>query len=419
MLGKMKEALQDAVKSIEIDKGFIKGYLRASKCYLTLGNVAAAAELLMRQAVCTDPDVVNELVRVRQIEARIYKAKKMLEDKHLPDVNAFQLKKILTEDMPQSAELKIMIVEALVQCKKYDEAFQLSTELMKEAVNTETLYWRGICLYFTGNSPMAIKYLAQALDYDPDFSKAVKFLKMIKKQEALKSQGNEAFKSNRNEDAIAFYTEALALDSDNADYNATIYCNRAAALLKLKNFNEAKNDCNRSIEQKSDYVKAYSRRAACFKELEEWDECVRDLEKVKELDPENQDNRRLLHEARIELKKSLRKDYYKILGVEKDADEREIKKAYRNKALLYHPDKNNETEEKRAEAEKKFKEVGEAFSVLSESEKRRRYDAGHDNPDMEDGDGMGGASGVDVHSIFEAMFRGGGGGGGSFRFARR
>lgn len=65
-----------------------------------------------------------------------------------------------------------------------------------------------------------------------------------------------------------------------------------------------------------------------------------------------------------------KRDYYEVLGVGKDASEREIKSAYRKLAVRYHPDKN----EGNKEAEEKFKEAAEAYSVLSDSEKRARYD---------------------------------------------
>lgn len=106
-------------------------------------------------------------------------------------------------------------------------------------------------------------------------------------------------------------------------------------------------------------------------------------------------------------------DYYELLGVERDADDAVLKKAYRKKAMQYHPDRNPGD----AEAEKKFKELSEAYDVLRDSEKRATYDRfGH--AAFENG-GMGGrgASGAEfAHSfsdIFDDLFgefMGGGGG---------
>lgn len=75
------------------------------------------------------------------------------------------------------------------------------------------------------------------------------------------------------------------------------------------------------------------------------------------------------------------KDYYKILGVEKTAKEVELKKAYRKMALKWHPDKNSATEEQRVKAEKMFKDINEAYAVLSDKEKKRQYDLGVDPND--------------------------------------
>ena len=65
-----------------------------------------------------------------------------------------------------------------------------------------------------------------------------------------------------------------------------------------------------------------------------------------------------------------KRDYYEVLGIDKSASETEIKKAYRKMAIKYHPDKNPDDKE----AEDKFKEAAEAYDVLSDAQKKQRYD---------------------------------------------
>ncbi|MGN0998400.1 MAG: molecular chaperone DnaJ [Faecousia sp.] len=110
-----------------------------------------------------------------------------------------------------------------------------------------------------------------------------------------------------------------------------------------------------------------------------------------------------------------KRDYYEVLGVSKDASAEDIKKAYRKLALKYHPDRNPDSKE----AEEKFKEAAEAYEVLSDDEKRSRYDQfGFAGVDPNFGAGQGGAYGSgfggfgdfgDLGDIFGSFFGGGGG----------
>ena len=98
---------------------------------------------------------------------------------------------------------------------------------------------------------------------------------------------------------------------------------------------------------------------------------------------------------------TVKRDYYQVLGVERNADAEQLKRAYRKLAMQYHPDRNQGDKE----AEERFKEVGEAYSVLSDPQKRQRYDTfGHAGQQMPD---FGSFSFDSAFDLFDMFFGGG------------
>lgn len=113
-------------------------------------------------------------------------------------------------------------------------------------------------------------------------------------------------------------------------------------------------------------------------EADKFDEALRTFRRALEIaasDEDKESAQKKVKEAEVALKQSKEKNYYKILGIPRNADKKQVKKAYKEMALKWHPDKNPDNAE---EAEKKFTEVAEAYEVLSDPELRGKYDRGEE-----------------------------------------
>ncbi|KAF9233480.1 hypothetical protein BU15DRAFT_80089 [Melanogaster broomeanus] len=293
----------------------------------------------------------------------------------------------------------------------------------------EVLALRGLVLFVSGKLPQALQHVTSALRLDPEHESASRLRKRIKDVERLKEEGNTAFKSGKLQEAITLYTECLDRIGEAEDegkggqLRATLLSNRATSLVKLEQYDNALSDTEASLSLTPTSFKALRTRARINLHLEKFDAAVTDFKSsIQQAEFENADGdvrslRIELKKAEAALKRSKTKDYYKILGVPRGCSEADIKKGYRRESLKHHPDKGGD--------EEKFKLVVEAHVVLSDPQRRERYDMGEDEDGQNDS-GMGGFGGgmqpTDLADIF-AQFQGGGfagggpfGGGGGFHF---
>ncbi|KAH8819606.1 hypothetical protein F5884DRAFT_690306 [Xylogone sp. PMI_703] len=151
---------------------------------------------------------------------------------------------------------------------------------------------------------------------------------------------------------------------------------------ELKNYKKAIPYCEEALALNENSLYGLLSKAHSQMEAEAYEACIGTLNKAKENHPgEQQKINQLLQTAQVELKRSKTKDYYKVLGLTRDADELQIKAAYRKMVRAHHPDKAHKQGISKEDAEKKMAAVNEAYEVLSDPELKARYDRGDDPND--------------------------------------
>ncbi|KAI9872777.1 MAG: hypothetical protein M1830_001207 [Pleopsidium flavum] len=423
------EALEDAKLANELEPNNSKILHRLARIYTNLGRPSEALDIYSEiqppvSAKDKAPAVMMQ-THTRQAEDALREGTTGSMALHALD----QADKGLGTGVDRPRKWKLMRGEAYLKMGNVNalgDAQNVAMSLLRNNnQDPEALVLRGRALYAQGDNDKAIQHFRQALNCDPDFKDAVKYLRMVQKLDRMKEEGNKAFKAARYQQAVDMYGQALEVDPLNKGTNSKILQNRAMAWIRLKEYKCAIADCIRALELDPTYTKARKTKAKALGESGNWDEAVREYKAIAESNPSEPGIQKEVKNAELELKKSKRKDYYKILGVEKDANDNEIKKAYRKLAIVHHPDKNPDNEE----AAEKFKEIGEAYETLSDPQKRQRYDSGEDLIDPSEmfanmggggmggfpmGGGGGGGVSIDPEMLFNMM---GGGGGGGFRFS--
>ncbi|XP_026667389.1 dnaJ homolog subfamily C member 7 isoform X2 [Ceratina calcarata] len=384
MLMKYDSAIDDTKKCIELDKELYKAYIRLMKCLLIVGDIIQAETTLSR---LLEQDPKNKAVAVHQKDLEY--VKRFLKDGE----SAFAAKdyrKVVycmdrCLDVSKSCiKFKLIKAECLALLGRYQESQKIANDIFHiHPKNVDAIYVRAVCLYFEDNIDKAFTHFQHVLKLAPDHTKALEMYKRAKSLKKKKEEGNAAYKSEQYQKAYNLYTEALAIDPQNVATNAKLHFNKGMVAAKLGRLKESVTECSEALKLDANYLKALLRRAASYMELKEFEEATHDLEKAYKMDSSREINR-LLTNAKLALKKSKRKDYYKILGIDKNASTDDIKKAYRKRAMVHHPDRHPyATEGEKKEQEKKFKEVGEAYGILSDPKKRSRYDSGDDLDDID------------------------------------
>lgn len=357
-------ALEDCERARELDPTNTKLMYRHARILVSLGRPTEALDVLSRvepPASATDKAPAEKMLRfVKQAEEAL------AEDRGVSMVLFCldQARQMLGQGVKEPRKWTLMTAEAHLRMgndNSFGKAQDIAIGMLREnSQDPDAMLIRARAFYGMGDTDQALKLLKMCLGLDPDMKAAIKMLRTVQKLTRTKEEGNTAFKAKDYRKAIELWTEAVQVDPKNKDQNAKILQNRAQAYINLKEYDNAVNDCTEALKLDPSYLKAQKIRAKAHGGAGNWEEAVRDYKAVAETNPMEKGIQEEIRRAEFELKKAQRKDYYKILGVSKDASEQEIKKAYRKMAIQYHPDKNRDD----PTGEEKFKEIGEAYETL-------------------------------------------------------
>lgn len=364
--GNYAAALDDCQRAAELDSHNAKILLRLARIYASLGQPEDAVLTFGR---IQPPPSSKDTAAAKEMLQHVSAARDALKNGtagsmvlHALDMAA----RLLGPGALQPRKWQLMRGEAYLKMggeNNIGEAANIAISLLRfNNKDPEAIILRGRALYAQGDNVQAERHFRRAIEMDPDLKEAIKWLRIVQRLDRMKEEGNKEYKAGRWQSAIDKYTSALAVDPSNRSINAKLLQNRALCSLRLKLFDAALADCDAAVALDPQYAKARRTKANAYGQAERWEDAVREWKALQEREPEDRTIVKELRRAELELKKSQRKDYYKILGVAKDADEKDIKKAYRKLAVIHHPDKNPGDEQ----AEARFKDVAEAYETLSD-----------------------------------------------------
>lgn len=366
--GQYINALEDCTRADELEPQNPKILLRLARIYTSLGRPQDALDTYAR---IQPPASAKDIAPAKAMLQHIHVAEDALKNGTTGSMALHaldQAEKLLGLGAQKPRKWQLMRGEAYLKMGNVNalgDAQNVAMSLLRNnQQDPEALVLRGRALYAQGDNDKAINHFRSALNCDPDYKDAVKYLRMVQKLDRMKADGNAEYKAGRWQAALDKYTEALEVDPTNKGTNSKLLQNRALCRQHLKDYKGAIADCEKAISLDPSYTKAKKTKATSLGKAGDWEAAVRELKELQEQDPQDPTLAKEVRNAELELKKSKRKDYYKILGVDKDADENAIKKAYRKAAIIHHPDKNPDNEE----SAEKFKEVGEAYETLSDPE---------------------------------------------------
>eukprot|EP01065_Artemidia_motanka_P038389 TRINITY_DN47238_c0_g1_i1.p1 TRINITY_DN47238_c0_g1~~TRINITY_DN47238_c0_g1_i1.p1 ORF type:complete len:584 (+),score=210.88 TRINITY_DN47238_c0_g1_i1:89-1753(+) len=406
----LQECIRDSEEAIKCDPRFGKAYLRKANALLKLGQLERAKAVYADAAARFRPDIAVEKPTHEQslfyakligdFDGALAEARKLCADEQWEE--AAKRLRPLAEAATHDEDVVSVFAEAAYHAGRFEDVITHVKGIItaNPFKNIKELRWYHACAYWQ----MALLEDAQeqldafSLDIEAGYRDLDKKLGILSRVRLHIKNANTFSKDSkhawaRDELTKALEPSAAAAGMDpNPNMCRLLRTHRAIMHMHLHNYKDAIEDCNEALRGAARgpwRIRAYQCRGYCYEATDKHVQAIRDYEAAIAINPYNPQTK-----ARLELLRRLkprRKDYYAILGVDKDSSEAEIRRAYRKLALEYHPDKQvqkTKSEEERERGKELFQDIQEAYGILSDQSKRERYDRGEtresiDSPDSD------------------------------------
>ncbi|KAF3931728.1 hypothetical protein ABW19_dt0207436 [Dactylella cylindrospora] len=446
-LGRNSQAADDFNKVLQMKPDFEAALLQRARMKLRAGDWAGAR----KDFKSVESDRKKELGDVDKAESLVKGAHAAFEKKDWQ-----QCTELATEAI-QIAPGVLSLRETRYKCRlekgEVREAIgdlnhmaSISTALTEPHIHIANLQF-----YSLNDFDRAIAQIRKCLHFDPDSKPCKKPFRRLKAYnksitKAREMKGSRQFLGAAKilvgtseepgviqeirEDIKSLREDGLLNDNSPNDLLTSLLELACEAYTEGNSDKKARPFCEEVLKYNPDSIPAIISNAKRLIDEELFEDAIRELQRAKELDGHNEKVNEWLQKAHVLLKRSKSKDYYKILGVERDATARQIKAQYNKMVRQYHPDKLKKSGLTKEQAERKMEAINEAYEVLKDDELRTRFDNGDDpndqsqrNPFQQGGPfGGGGFPGGGQPFFFPGQgggFPGGGfpgGGGGGFKF---
>lgn len=411
-LSRSRPALADLDKVISLKADFVKARVQRANVLLKMGRLDEAhidvENVLRKDNENAEANRLYTLIEPLTMQMR------MASD-HVSSHNyeaAVEILGEVLEQVPWDPTLRELRAEAYMGLGNIVHAISDIRATTKLKSDDTAGYFKLADLHYQlGEAEESLKEIRECLRLDPEHKDCYPFYKKLKKVAKFVAKSQEDQNNQNWEDCVDAANKVLKNEPEVAAIRFHGHDRLCHCQLQAGQTAEARQACSKALEIEEE-PRIYCDRAEAYLAEDMYDDAVNDYRKALDLDEGFQRAKEGMHTAQKRQKQASKRDYYKILGLRRNASKKEVSKAYRKLAQKYHPDNFQDGDEKK-KAEKKFMDIAAAKEVLSDEEMRQKFDQGEDplDPEAQQGGGHGFRGGHPFH-----FHQGGNPFGGQFKF---